>query len=163
MGQNPDFRIIGSNPLPPPACPGFCVLRAISLAIGPSSRSGFQFELRTPLEVVPPRYSPKGSVLSEALDSAYTVRFSKFDCFELLMSFNGKWFGRFCRIPERFELRCFIDPRKERPTTQYAKRGFCCRRLSLLLKMFWRLQSSGDSSNGVSNFAISGNALPAMP
>jgi hypothetical protein len=34
---------------------------------------------------------------SEPLDSAYSVRFSKFDRFELLISIRGKRFGRFSR------------------------------------------------------------------
>jgi hypothetical protein len=51
-------------PLPPPACPRPCVLQANLSAIGPSSRSHFQFELWTPQSAERPiilrkaRFSP---------------------------------------------------------------------------------------------------------
>jgi hypothetical protein len=48
----------------------------------------------------PPHYSPKGPFLSESQDSTQSVRFSKFDRFELLATFSGKRFGRLCRIGE---------------------------------------------------------------
>ena len=57
----------------------------------------------------PAYYSPKGPFLSEALDSADSVRFSKFERFELLMNFSGKGFCGFSRTGEsvRFQIRQF--------------------------------------------------------
>ena len=51
---SPDYaHVLGEGsipvPLPPPACPRSSVLWATSLAIRPSSRSRFRFELRTPV------------------------------------------------------------------------------------------------------------------
>ena len=48
----------------------------------------------------PRYYSLKGPFLSEPLDSAHSVRFSKFDRFELLISFSGREFGHFSWIAE---------------------------------------------------------------
>jgi hypothetical protein len=44
--------------------------------------------------------SPKGPFLSEALDSVHSVRFSKFERFELLINSSGKRFCHFCRTGE---------------------------------------------------------------
>ena len=58
-----------------------------------------EFELWTPDRQNRPIILRKAR-FSEPLDSTYSVRFSKFDRFELLMSINGKWFGRFSRLTE---------------------------------------------------------------
>src|ERR1700730_16074407 len=49
-------------------------------------------------------YSPKGPFLSEALDSTDSVRFSKFERFELLMTFDGKRFCDFSRTGESVQF-----------------------------------------------------------
>jgi hypothetical protein len=46
----------------------------------------------------PTNYSPKGPFLSGPHDFTHSLRFSKFDRFELLMSLYAKWFDRFSRI-----------------------------------------------------------------
>jgi hypothetical protein len=51
-----------------------------------------------------PYYSPKRPFLSEPLESANSVRFSKIDRFELLMSFSGKKVGRFFRMGESLQF-----------------------------------------------------------
>jgi hypothetical protein len=61
-----------------------------SRAIKPSNSSDFSFELRTPDRQSGLNYSPKGPFLSEALDCIHSVRFSKFERFELLMNLSGE-------------------------------------------------------------------------
>jgi len=68
--------------LPPPDWPRSCILRTTSLAFKPSNRSDFSFELWTRDRQRQPVILRKGPVLSEPLDSANSVRFSKLDHFE---------------------------------------------------------------------------------
>jgi len=87
-------------PLPPPASPRPGILQVSSLAIQPTNSSYFSIELWTPKPAVPAYYSPNGLFLSEALDSTVSVRFSKFERFELLMNLCEKRFCRFSRTGE---------------------------------------------------------------
>jgi hypothetical protein len=48
----------------------------------------------------PANYSLKGPFLSEALDFIHSVRFWKFERFELHMNFSGKRFCRFSWVDE---------------------------------------------------------------
>jgi hypothetical protein len=67
--------------------------RQFSGQFKPNNGSDFSFELRTPSRQGVPHCSPKGAFISEALYSAASVRFSKFQRFEEPTNFNEK---RFC-------------------------------------------------------------------
>jgi hypothetical protein len=73
-------------PLSPPDCPRPHILRVNSLAIEPNNSSVLSFEPRTPDQQGGPVVSPKGPLLSGALDSFRWVRFSKFERLELLLN-----------------------------------------------------------------------------
>jgi hypothetical protein len=51
-----------------------------------------------------PHCSPNGPFLSEPQDFTHSVRFSKFDRFELLMSLCGKWLRGFSRPGESLQF-----------------------------------------------------------
>jgi hypothetical protein len=89
----------GSNPvpLPPPAYPRPSVLRTNSWQLSPTAAAISNLSSGLPTGRTP-YYSPKDPFLSGSLDFTHSLRFSKFDCFELLMNLSGKWFGRFSRI-----------------------------------------------------------------
>jgi hypothetical protein len=75
--------------------------------------------------------SPKGPFFSEALDSTDSVRFSKFERFELLINFSGKRFCGFSRTGERvrFPIRCLgvriLPPQPAILTFSFAAHKMC--------------------------------------
>ena len=54
--------------------------------------------------------SPNGSFLSKALDSADSVRFSKFECFELFMNSDEMGFYNSSRTGKSIPSLCFRSP-----------------------------------------------------
>jgi hypothetical protein len=116
-------------PLPPPAWPQPAVLCRRLLAISPilavisDSSSGLP-------SAEPAHSSPNGSFLSRALDSANLVRFSKFECFEMLMCPNQMGFccssrtGKSIRVRNRHIEARILRPGFSRDVRMGRRSGF---------------------------------------
>jgi hypothetical protein len=85
-------------PLPPPASRRSYVLGAVSLAIGPSSRSHFLFELRTAAKAESVHYSLKARFSPNLWTPPMRYGSRNWIALSYLRSFREKRFGRFSRI-----------------------------------------------------------------
>ena len=84
---------VGSNPPWSASFPKAGILQAILLAIKPSSRSHFLFELWAPNRQNRPNILRRARFSPNLRTPTHSVRLSKLDRFELLMNLSGKVVG----------------------------------------------------------------------